>query len=143
MIFRVFHYISFIKYPILLLALFFAYRPIFNEQVEAVAQLNTSLILMGLGLGLDSLKDYTKLNWLDRQVFHRPKAAKVYLIILALIIFSIIILGVTEYFSTTDSKLKELSIGMIVFGIGAIGFLKSGIQAAKDVIDRQNLPESK
>jgi len=137
MIFKIFHYISFIKYPVMLLALFCVYRPAFNDQIDPVVALNTGLILMGVGLGLDSLKDYKKLNWLDRQVFHRPKIARVYLAILGILIFSFIILGVFEYFSTQESKLKELSIGMIVFGIGAIGFLKSGIQAAKDVRDEQ------
>ncbi len=137
MIFKVFHYVSFIKYPIMILALYFLYRPILNDQLDMVEGFNTGLILMGVGLGLDSLKDYKKLNWLDRQVFHRPKFAKVYLAVLGVIIFSLILLGLKEYFSTHDTKTKDLSIGIIVFGIGAIGFLKSGIQAAKDVEDER------
>lgn len=138
MIFKIFHYLSFIKYPIMALALYFVYQPVFNDQINVVAGLNKGMILMGVGLGLDSLKDYKKLNWLDRQVFHRPNLAKVYLTVMGLIIFSFIILGIKEYFSSQDSKIKELSLGMIVFGIGAIGFLKSGIQTAKDILDERN-----
>lgn len=93
---------------------------------------------MGLGLGLDSLKDYKKLNWLDRQVLHRPKIARIYLAIMALVIFSFIGMGIKAYFSSETSALKEVSIGLIVFGIGAIGFLKSGIEAAKDGMEQQN-----
>ena len=46
-----------------------------------------------------------------------------------------ILIGLKAYFSTEDNKLKELSIGMIVFGIGTVGFLKSGIQATKDYME--------
>ena len=91
---------------------------------------------MGIGFGLDSLKDYKKLNWLDRQVLHRPKVARFYLAVMALVIFSFIGMGVKAYFSTEDSTLKEVAIGLIVFGIGAIGFLKSGIEAAKDGMEQ-------
>lgn len=93
------------------------------------------LILMGLSLGLDSLKDYGKLNWLDKKVLHKPKIAKYYFIILGLLILSLIVNGMLGYFSTEDSNTKELSIGLIVFGIGCIGFLKSGIQATKDYME--------
>ena len=135
---RFFHYLSFAKYPLLLLALYFIYRPVLNEEADVVSNFNNGLIFMGLGLGLDSLKDYKKLNWLDRQVLHRPKIARIYLAIMALVIFSFIVMGIKAYFSSETSALKEVSIGLIVFGIGAIGFLKSGIEAAKDGMEQQN-----
>ena len=133
---RVFHYVSFVKYPLLLLALYFIYRPILFDDTDVVSNFNTGLIFMGIGFGLDSLKDYKKLNWLDRQVLHRPKVARFYLAVMALVIFSFIGMGVKAYFSTEDSTLKEVAIGLIVFGIGAIGFLKSGIEAAKDGMEQ-------
>jgi len=54
-----------------------------------------------------------------------------------LIIFGFIFLGIKNYLSVDDSKLKELSIGLIVTGIGTIGLLKSGIEATKSYIERQ------
>ncbi|MEL7122115.1 MAG: hypothetical protein AAFO07_21890, partial [Bacteroidota bacterium] len=63
---RIFHYISFIKYPLLFLSLYFSYRPLLFEEASAglFEDLNTALIFIGLGLSLDSLKDYNKLTWL-------------------------------------------------------------------------------
>ena len=133
---KFFHYVSFAKYPLLLLSLYFVYQPILNENADTVSNFNNGLVFMGLGLGLDSLKDYKKLNWLDRQVLHRPRVAQIYLAIMALAIFSILSLGVKAYFSAQTSALEEVAIGLIVFGIGAIGFLKSGIEAAKDSMEQ-------
>ncbi len=134
---KVFHYLSFIKYPLLLIALYFCYRPIVLDKIDFLEDLNNGLIFLGLGIGLDSLKDYEKLNWLDRKVLHKPKIATYYFIIMGLIIFGFIFLGIKGYVSVDDSKLKELSIGLIVTGIGTIGFLKSGIEATKSYIEKQ------
>lgn len=131
---RIFHYVSFIKYPILLLGIYFVYKPILFEKADLLSNTNTGLVLMGLGIGIDSLKDYGKLTWLDKKVLHKPKIAKFYFIVLGICILGIIILGMLGYFSTKENTLKELSIGFIVFGIGAIGFLKAGIQATQDYI---------
>ena len=97
---------------------------------------NTGLIFLGLGISLDSLKDYKKLTWLDKQVLHRPKLAKYYFALIAMIILGTIIVGAKGYFSAEKNNLKELSVGLIVLGIGAIGFLKSGIEATKSYIDQ-------
>ena len=121
----------------MLLGLYFAYEPILMEKSDTLTGLNTGLILIGLGISLDSLKDYGKLNWLDKKVLHKPKIAKYYFIFIALCILGMIIIGLNAYFSTEDSKLKELSIGIIVFGIGTVGFLKSGIQATKDYMETE------
>ena len=37
-------------------------------------------------------------------------------------------LGMIGFFSTNDSKLKELSFGLLVFGIGYLGLLKSAME---------------
>ena len=119
----------------MLLGLYFMYEPILMENSDSLTGLNTGLILVGLGISLDSLKDYGKLNWLDKQVLHKPKIAKYYFILIGLFILGLILIGLNAYFSTEDNKLKELSIGIIVFGIGSVGFLKSGIQATKDYME--------
>ena len=135
-IIRLFHYISFIKYPLLAVAVYFCYRPVLFDDSNYLGDTNTGLIFLGLGISLDSLKDYKKLTWLDKQVLHRPKLAKYYFALIAMIILGTIIVGAKGYFSAEKNNLKELSVGLIVLGIGAIGFLKSGIEATKSYIDQ-------
>lgn len=134
---RVFHYFSFIKYPILTIGIYYFYKPFFSENSNLLENYNYGLIFLGLGMGLDSLKDYGKLTWFDKKVYHKPKIAKYYFSILGIVILSIIASGVIGYFSTEQSTLKELSIGFIIFGIGTIGILKAGIQATKDYIETE------
>lgn len=94
---------------------------------------------MGIALGLDSLKNYQKLNWLDKKVYHKPKIAKYYFILFGLVILAFIVFGIVGYLSANENTLKDLSIGFIIFGIGTIGFLKSGIQATKDYMEAEKL----
>ncbi|MEM9299133.1 MAG: hypothetical protein AAF149_15000 [Bacteroidota bacterium] len=136
---RIFHYLSLIKYPIMLIGLYYCYRPILFDDSSFFQDINLGLIFIGLGIGLDSLKDYGKLNWLDKKVLHKPKIAKYYFIIFGLIILGLICIGIKNYLSTDDSKLKELSIGFIVVGIGLIGLLKSGIEATKNYMNRERI----
>ena len=79
---KVFHYISFIKYPILIIGIYYFYKPYFSEDVNILENLNTGLIFIGTGLGLDSLKDYGKLTWFDKKIYHKPKIAKYYFSVL-------------------------------------------------------------
>lgn len=134
---KIFHYISFIKYPILIIGVYYFYKPYFSETKNIFENFNYGLIFIGLGLGLDSLKDYGKLTWFDKKIYHKPKIAKYYFIILGLLILSIIIAGMIGYFNAKENVLKELSIGFIVLGIGTIGMLKAGIQATKDFIESE------
>ena len=126
----------------MLVALYFTYRPIIFGGTDFLTDINTGLVLMGLGLGLDSLKDYSKLNWLDKKVLHKPKRAKVYFIVLGILILTLIVNGMIGYFSSKESMGKDFSIGLIVFGIGCIGFLRSGILATKDYMHSVNTTSS-
>jgi len=134
---KLFHYFSFIKYPILFIGIYYFYKPYFSEGINLLESYNYGLIFFGLGMGLDSLKDYGKLTWLDKKVYHKPKIAKYFFVVLGLAIFMVIISGIMGYYSTEQNTLKELSIGFIIFGIGAIGVLKSGMQATKDFMEKE------
>ncbi len=112
-------------------AVYFFYRPMFSEKTNVLEDMNTGLILFGIVLALDAFKDYRKLTWLDKKVYHKPRVAKYYFIFFTLLLFGMIITGINSYFSTEDHALKELSTGFIVLGIGAFGILKAGIEATK------------
>jgi uncharacterized membrane protein YidH (DUF202 family) len=134
---KIFHYISFIKYPILIVAVYYMYKPFFNNHENLLESYNTGLIVFGIAMAFESLKDYNRLTWLDKKVFHKPKVAKYYFIFLGLLILFIIIMGCVGYFSAKESILKEIGIGLIVTGIGTLGLLKSSIQVTKDFMEKE------
>jgi len=115
--------------------MYYFYKPLFIKSTNLFENYNYGLIFLGLGMGLDSLKDYAKLTWIDKKVYHKPKIAKYYFSIVGLVIMGLIISGIIGYFSSDQNTLKELSIGLIIFGIGTIGVLKAGIQVTKDFME--------
>ena len=61
-----FHYISYLQYPLMLIALYFAFKPYFNgleitnEKIDLIFRnLNNMLIFMGLGISFSTLQDAT------------------------------------------------------------------------------------
>lgn len=136
---KIFHYISFIKYPISLIGMYYFYKPIFFGNANLLESYNYGLIFLGLGIGLDSLKDYEKLTWIDKKVYHKPKIAKYYFIFFGFLVLGLIASGVIGYFTKEDNVIKELSIGFIIFGFGALSVLKSGILATKDFMESENI----
>jgi protein-S-isoprenylcysteine O-methyltransferase Ste14 len=117
-------------------ALFFAFKPYFNgfemnaEKADLIFKnLNNVLIFMGLGISFSTLQDTTKTqNKMSRKVWENPKKGKLAILLISLLTLSFILIGLTGYFSTNENKLKELSIGIIIFGIGLIGLLKAAIE---------------
>ncbi|MGD1840954.1 MAG: hypothetical protein ACFB0B_08675 [Thermonemataceae bacterium] len=131
-----FHYVSYLQYPLLFLALFFAYRPYFigmdltTEKASIILQnLNNALIFMGLGISFSTLQDTTKVqNKLSKKIWEHPKGGKIAIIVIAVMAFAFIIYGLVGYLSVGNTKLKEVSIGIVVLGIGFIGLLKTSIE---------------
>ena len=131
-----FHYISYVQYPLMLVALFFAFKPylngleVNNEKIDLIFRsLNNMLIFMGLGISFSTLQDTTKTqNKISRKIWENPKKGKITILIISLFILFLITIGLISYFSANDSKLKELSIGIIILGIGLIGMLKTTIE---------------
>lgn len=134
---KLFHYISYIKYPILIIGIYFFYKPFFTNYSNLFESYNSGLIFLGLGIGLDSLKDYGKLTWIDKKVYHKPEIAKYYFLFLGFIIIIFIVVGAFGYFLTEETILNQLSIGLMVLGIGFLAVLKAGIQATMDFIDNE------
>ena len=131
-----FHYISYLQYPIMLIALFFAFQPYFVD-VETNAErldlifknINNTLIFMGLGISFSTLQDTEKTqNKMSKKIWENPKRGKIAIGIISLMTLFLIVIGLIGYFSVNDSKLKNLSIGIIILGIGFIGMLKAAIE---------------
>ena len=131
-----FHYISYLQYPLMLVALFFAFKPYFNgfeisnEKIDLVFRnLNTMLVFMGLSISFSTLQDTTKTqNKMSRKIWENPKKGKLVILIFSLSTLFLITIGLIGYFNLSHSKLKEISIGIIVLGIGLVGMLKVAIE---------------
>ena len=131
-----FHYISYLQYPLMLMALFFAFKPYMNgftnnqESIDLVFKnLNNVLIFMGLGISFSTLQDTTKTqNKMSRKIWENPVKGKLTILAMSLMTLVFIISGLIGYFSASENKLKDLSIGIIILGIGLIGMLKSAIE---------------
>lgn len=132
----IFHYISYLQYPLMLIAFYYALSPYLSgiENLKdntnlIFLKLNTGLIFMGLAVSFSSLQDTTKTqNKFSKDIWENPKKGKIVISVMAITIFLFIILGLVSYLNSFDGILNDLSIGFIVLGLGMFGFLKAAIE---------------
>ncbi|CAM4154731.1 MULTISPECIES: hypothetical protein [Flavobacterium] len=132
----IFHYISYLQYPLMLIGLYFAFIPylsgmeIVKENPKLIFEnLNSVLIFMGLGTSFSSLQDTSKTqNKFSKKIWENPIKGKLTIIIMCLTILFLLIFGLTGYFTTHEGILKDLSVGIIVLSLGMFGFLKAAIE---------------
>ncbi len=132
----IFHYISYLQYPLMLIGLYFALSPYFiglgkvKENPELIFEnLNAVLIFMGLATSFASLQDTTRTqNNFSKKIWENPVKGKIIISVMCLTILVFLILGLTGYFTTTNGILKDLSVGIIVVSLGMFGFLKAAIE---------------
>lgn len=132
----IFHYISYLQYPLMIVALYFAFSPYLGG-FAALKQnpglffesLNSALIFMGLGISFSSLQDTTKTqNTFSLKVWQSPKKGKITIIAMCLMILGLLLLGLTGYFNADTGLLKDISVGAIVLSLGMFGFLKAAME---------------
>lgn len=131
-----FHYLSYIQYPLMIIALFFACKPFFYgtehtpEWLDVYFKsMNSMLVFMGLGVSFSTLQDTTKTqNKLSRKVWEHPVKGKVALVILLLMTLGLIAMGLAGFFGLEDTRLKDLSLGTLMMGLGLIGLLKAAME---------------
>lgn len=132
----VFHYISYLQYPLMLIALYLAFSPYlagFEKLKENPAllfgNLNSALIFMGLGISFSSLQDTTKTqNAFSLKIWQSPIKGKITITLMCLMIFFFLLSGLIGYFNSDTGLLKDISVGAIVLSLGMFGFLKGAIE---------------
>lgn len=128
-----FHKISYLQYPIMAVALFFCYRPLFSGLENIWADLNKGLVFLGLGVSFSTLQDTTKTqNKISKRVFENPRYSRIFLIILSFQIIVFIGMGLVGMFLTDIQALQELSLGFLMFSIGMLGLLKAAVEMAEN-----------
>ncbi len=118
------------------LGLFFSMKPYFNglEYLKTNPDIifenfNNALIFIGLGISFSTLQDTTKTqNTFSKRVWENPKKGKIYILYSTILTFATLSFGLFGYFFSKNEKIIQLSFGIIVLGIGLIGFLKTGLE---------------
>ena len=96
---KIFHILSYIQYPLLLLGLFFVIKPFFlgfeylsTNQDFFFSTYNTALIFFGVALSLSTLQDSNKTSLkFENKIYSNPKKGKfaiVLTMIMVLVFFS-------------------------------------------------------
>lgn len=124
-----FHKISYLQYPLMLLGLYFAVYPYFAGFDTIWDSMNNLLIFMGLGISFSTLQDTSKVqNEASRRVWEDPKKGRTFLIFMSVFTLLFMILGLIGYFFAPNKILQELAFGLLVLGIGFMGMVKSAVE---------------
>ena len=125
-----FHYVSYLQYPLYIAAVFF-YAKFIIAGFDTVIwkNLNSFFIFFGIGISFSTLQDTTKTqNKLSKKVWENPKKGKIMITGFSVATLIFILLGTVGFFTAKESIIKEISLGLIVLGIGLIGMLKTAIE---------------
>ena len=126
---QLFHYISYLQYPLILVAVYHSIKPYFTGFENVWADLNGFLIFAGLSISFSTLQDTQKTqNKVSRKVWENPTAGKTFLVVLSLMTLLTLIFGVFGFFTSENEIITEPSVGVIVLGIGLVGLLKAAIE---------------
>lgn len=132
---QLFHTLSYLQYPLLLIGLFLVVKPLFkgfnflSENPEYLFRTyNYALLFFGLTLSVAALQNSRKTSLkYEKRIWRKPKSAKV--IILFTLITTIIFFAAGLWgFMAKESIVKEFSYGSIVLAIGLLGYLKLQIE---------------
>ena len=138
---QIFHTISYFQYPLILGSLWF-YIPFIVSLLNGNAdwaKLNDTLIFFGLTVSFATLQDTKKTSLkFEKKIWKNPKRGKIFIIGIAFLVFSLLIFGIFGYFLASNKIIQEVSFGIIVLGIGFIGFLKTGIEIFENHRDDKN-----
>ena len=126
---HVFQIVSYLQYPLMLVALGYAIKPLVTGLDGVLGDANYVLLYMGIGIGLSSLQDPTKTqNELSRKVWQNPRKGMGMLWLLAFYAFGMIVVGLLGSYLSSTSAIHQLSMGLFSLGLGMIGLLKTAIE---------------
>lgn len=124
---QIFHIISYLQYPLMFAGLYFMTQPYFNDFESMFPALNKAMVFMGLAISLSTLQDTTKVqNEASRKIWESPIKGKLFLIMMSVMTFLFIVGGLYGILALENSVISEISLGLVVLGIGFLGLLKTG-----------------
>ncbi len=136
---QVFHALSYLQYPLYILAFVFAIRPYVNgldyaiEHLDSlISNLNYFFIFLGLGISFASLQDINKIHLkFEKNIISDSKKSKIFLLITSVTTALMIIFGIFGYFLADNKYVNEISLGVLILGIGFIGVTKLQLEVVE------------
>jgi hypothetical protein len=124
-----FQAISYLQYPLMLVALAYTLKPYVTGLDGLWEDLNYALLYAGIGIGLSSLQDPTRMqNELSRKVWQNPRKGRLMLIVIAASSLGMILIGLLATYQTTSAVMQQVSMGVFSLGLGTIGLLRTAIE---------------
>ncbi len=131
-----FHLLSYLQYPLMLLALYHMGKPYFDGSLGNADQINlflesmnNMLIFMGLGISFASLQDTSKTSLkFEKRIWQNARWGKLFLVMITALPLFTIGFGFFGYFISDHEKIQTVAFGSIVLGVGLIGFLKVAVE---------------
>jgi hypothetical protein len=130
---KYFQAVSYLAYPFMVMTLYYAYKPFFNNFKTIFADYNSGLVWMGLAISFSTLQDTTKVqNKMSLRVWQNPKFAKAFIYTFTIFTVFLFGFGIFGFFFTTSKILSEFAFGLIVLAISMLGLLKAMIEMAEN-----------
>jgi hypothetical protein len=140
---RLFHAVSYLQYPLLLVTLFYVILPCFTGLDELWQALNKALIFAGLAISFSTLQDTTTTqNNFSKKIWQDPRKGKLALLMLTLTAAMMLLVGLYGFLASTSGVINDLAIGMLMLGIGYIGLLKTAIEMYENHRTDKHDPEA-
>ena len=126
---NLFHKISYVQYPLILIALGYTIVPYIRGFDLFWPSVNQALIFMGLGISFSTLQDTTKVqNNLSKKIWENPKKGRRVLFFMFTFALTLLLFGMYGFLVAKTGVLKEVAFGTLMLGISYIGLLKSAIE---------------
>ncbi|MBO9829328.1 hypothetical protein J7373_13835 [Xanthomonas sp. A2111] len=124
-----FQALSYLQYPAMVAGLVYAARPLFNGMQGVFDDWNYALLYAGVGVGMSSLQDPARAqNRISHRVWQDPQKGRLMLWLLSVEALVPIVVGMVGAYLATSTVLNQLSLGMVAFGLGMVGLLKTAIE---------------
>ena len=133
---NIFQGLSYLQYPALIVALGYIFKSgLAVASIKTAGWLpiyvdwNYALLYAGVGIGLSSLQDPTKTqNEMSRRVWQDPRKGRWMLMLLAAYALGAMVFGLIGAYLAEDTIVNQLSLGLVAFGLGMVGLLKTAIE---------------
>ena len=126
---QLFQIISYLQYPLLLVAVGYMVYPYFVGFDSFWPSANNALIFAGLGVGFSTLQDTTKTqNEFSKKIWQDPRKGMITLVAISATTLVFLLLGMYGLYVAKPGILKEVSFGMLTLGLGYVGLLKAAIE---------------
>ena len=125
----VFQAISYLQYPLMLVALGYTIKPYVTGFDGIWEDLNYGLLYAGIGIGLSSLQDPTRTqNEISRKVWQDPRKGRAMLWAMAVPTLLMLVVGLAGSYRPENDIIQQVSMGLFSMGLGMIGLLKTAIE---------------